>query len=61
MTRRITRLAVGLLSYYAVSLILVPAVKNRAAGAPGTFISCYLQMLYVSFVYPWLMKRFEKA
>ena len=61
MVKRFTRLAVGLLSYYAVSLIFVPAVKNWISGAPGTFISCYLQMLYVAFIFPWILKRFEKT
>ena len=61
MVKRFTRLAVGLLSYYAVSLIFVPAVKNWIYGAPGTFVSCYLQMLYVAFIFPWILKRFEKT
>ena len=61
MVKRFTRLAVGLLSYYAVSLIFVPAVKNWISGAPGTFVSCYLQMLYVAFIFPWILKRFEKT
>ncbi len=60
MKQRFTRLAVGLLSYYAVSLILVPIIKDGISGAPGTFISCYLQILYVSFIFPWIIKRFEK-
>ena len=61
MVKRFTRLAVGLLSYYAVSLIFVPAVKDWISGAPGTFVSCYLQMLYVAFIFPWILKRFEKT
>ena len=61
MVKRFTRLAVGLLSYYAVSLIFVPAVKNWISGAPGTFVSCFLQMLYVAFIFPWILKRFEKT
>ena len=61
MMKRVTRLAAGLLSYYVVSLIFVPAVKNWISGAPGTFVSCYLQMFYVTFVFPWLFRRFEKA
>ena len=61
MVKRFTRLAVGLLSYYAVSLIFVPAVKNWISGAPGTFVSCYLQMLYVSFIFPLILNRFEKT
>ena len=59
MMKRITRLTVGLLSYYAVSLIFVPAVKSWIPGAPGTFVSCYLQMFYVVFLFPWLLKHFE--
>ena len=61
MMKRIVRLTVGLLSYYVVSLIIVPAIKNWIAGVPGTFVSCYLQMLYVSFIFPWMLKRFEKT
>ncbi len=61
MMKRITRLTVGLLSYYAVSTILVPVLKNWISGVPGTFVSCYLQMFYVTFIFPWLVKRFEKA
>jgi undecaprenyl-diphosphatase len=61
MMKRVTRLVLGLLSYYAVSLIVVPWLKNMIPGAPGTFISCYLQMFYISFIFPWSMKHFEKA
>ena len=60
MMKRMTRLTVGLLSYYVVSLIVVPVVKSWIAGVPGTFVSCYLQMFYVSFIFPWIIKRFEK-
>ena len=59
MMRRVTRLAVGLLLYYLVSLILVPAVKGWVSGPLGTFVSCYLQMFYVSFLFPWLFTHFE--
>ena len=61
MMRRMMRLTFGLLSYYVVSLIFVPAVKDWISGAPGTFVSCYLQMFYVAFIFPWLLKHFEKA
>ena len=60
MMKRITRLTFGLLSYYAVSLILVPVLMDLISGAPGTFVSCYAQMFYVSFLFPLLIKRFEK-
>ena len=60
MMKRMTRLAVGLFGYYLVSLILVPEIKNWISGAAGTLVSCYVQMFYVSFLFPWLFKRFEK-
>ena len=60
MMKRVSRLTFGLLSYYAVSLIFVPAIKDWISGAPGTFVSCYLQMFYVSFLFPWIMKHCEK-
>ena len=60
MIRRVTQLVTGLLSYYAVSLILVPAVKNGLPGASGTVVSCFLQMFYVAFLFPWCAKKLEK-
>lgn len=57
---RLTRLAVGVLSYYAVALILVPLLKNMISGAPGTAISCFLQMFFVTFIFPWCLVHFEK-
>ena len=60
MMKRITRMTIGLLSYYAVSLIIVPVIKNCVIGMPGTFISCYLQMFYVAFIFPCMLKQFEK-
>lgn len=58
---RIARLAVGLLSYYAVSLILVPLIKSLIPGPAGTVISCFLQMFYVSFLFPLCIKHLEKS
>ena len=60
MVRRVTRVATGLLSYYAVSLILVPFVKGLLPGAAGTICSCFVQILYVSFVFPLCVKHLEK-
>ena len=60
MMKRITRLIFGLFIYYIVSLIFVPALKDGISGAPGTFISCYVQVFYVTFIFPWLLKCFEK-
>ncbi len=61
MMQRTVRLVFGLLSYYAVSLMLVPAVKDWIGGVPGIFVSCFLQMFYVSFIFPWIFKRLEKS
>ncbi|MBQ4435126.1 MAG: phosphatase PAP2 family protein [Clostridia bacterium] len=60
MKTRVTRVATGLLSYYAVSLILVPLVKGWIPGPAGTVVSCFLQMFYVSFIFPWCLKHLEK-
>ena len=60
MVRRITRLVTGLLSYYAVCLILLPLVKSWIPGIAGTIFSCFLQMFYVSFVFPWCFSRAER-
>ena len=60
MVRRVTRMATGLLSYYAVSLILVPFIKGLLPGAAGTIVSCFVQILYVSFVFPLCVKHLEK-
>ena len=56
---RIARLAIGLLSYYAVSLILLSLLKSLIPGAAGTIISCFVQMFYVSFIFPLCIKYFD--
>ncbi len=58
---RIIRLVCGLLSYYLVSLILVPLLKDLIPGAAGTVISCFVQMFYITFIFPWWIKHNEKA
>ena len=57
MVTRAARLASGLLGYYAVSLILMPLLKQWLPGAGGTIASCFLQMFYVSFVFPWCARH----
>ena len=59
MMTRMTRLTIGLLSYYAVSLILIPLVKSWIPGVGGTISSCFIQMFYVTFVFPLCIKHFE--
>ena len=59
MEQRISRMVCGLLGYYAGSLILVPLIKTMITGPAGTVISCFLQMFYISFLFPLMMKRLE--
>lgn len=57
--RRLARIVVGLLGFYAVSLILIPLLKSWIPGPAGTVITCFLQMFYVSFLFPFCAQRFE--
>jgi hypothetical protein len=59
--RKLTRVATGLLLYYVVSLILVPVMKGWIPGSAGTLVSCFLQMFYVAFLFPWGVARLEKG
>lgn len=58
--RRIGRLVSGLLSFYAVSFLLVPLVKKLIPRPAGTILSCFLQMFFVVFLFPLCLKLFEK-
>ena len=58
--KKLTRGAFGLLIYYAVSLILVPLLKSWIPGPAGTVISCFLQIFYITFLFPWCVKHLEK-
>ncbi len=60
LTRRFTRLVTGLLSYYAVSLILVPLIKSWISGPAGTVCTCFLQVFFITFIFPWCLRLFEK-
>ena len=59
-TRKLTRAAFGLIFFYAVTLILVPQIKAMLPGPTGTIVSCFFQMFYVAFLFPWCIKHFEK-
>lgn len=59
--QRLNRLVTGLLSYYAVSLIVVPLIKGRISGPAGTVASCFFQMFYLAFLFPWCVTRLEKT
>ncbi len=60
MVKRVSRVTVGLLLYYLISLIVVPMVKSWVPGAAGTISSCFIQMFYVSFIFPWCIRLLEK-
>ena len=60
LVKRVTRLAVGLFLFYIVSLILVPQLKAWIPGPAGTTISCFVQMFYIAFLFPLLIRRMEK-
>ena len=55
-----TRITAGVLGYYAVSLILVPLIRDSLAGAASAVVSCFLQMFYVVFLFPLLFECLEK-
>ncbi len=59
--QKLMRAVVGLLGYYAVSLILVPPFKAWISGPAGTFLSSFLQMFYVTFLFPLCAKRMERS
>ena len=60
MIRRIIRLVTGVLSYYAVNLILCSQIKNLIGGPAGIIVSCFVQMFYISYLYPLCLKYLEK-
>lgn len=60
LVKRTTRLSVGLLGYYVVYLIFAQLIKKWIPGAVGTIAASFVQMFYISFIFPWLMKRYEK-
>ncbi len=61
MKRRLTRLTIGLLIHYAISLILLPLIKGWLPGAAGTVTSCFLQMFYVTAIFPFCLKYLEHS
>ena len=60
MSQRISRTANGLLGFYAMSLIIVPVVKDLIGGPLGTLVSCFIQMFFIVFIYPLCIARYEK-
>ncbi len=37
------------------------ALQDFRNGAGGTIASCFLQMFYVSFLFPWCIRHLERA
>ena len=58
--RKLSRAVIGLLGFYAVSLILNALLKSWISGPVGTTLSCFLQILYIVFLFPLCAKHFER-
>jgi undecaprenyl-diphosphatase len=57
---RMTRLVTGLFSYYAVTLILKEILNSSFSTVAATILISFIQTFYVTFVFPWCIKRWEK-
>ena len=57
--QRVIRVVVGLVGYYVVSLILNTLIKEWIPGSVGTVISCFMQMFYVTFLFPLCIRFME--
>lgn len=60
MMTRVTRLVIGLFGYYVVDLILSFFLKEWIPGAGGSLASNFLQLFYISFIFPWCIKHVEQ-
>ena len=59
--QRLTRLTFGMMFFYVVSLIIMPWIKGLISGPAGTIVSCFIQMFYITFIFPWCAARLEKT
>ena len=59
--KKLGRALFGLLGYYSVSFVLNSQIKLWLSGPAATIITCFLQMFYISFLFPFCIKKFEKA
>ena len=50
--QRIARIVIGLLGYYIINLIISPLIKECISGSVGTLITSFLQVFYVTFLFP---------
>ena len=60
MQERFLRLAAGLMGYYVLSLVINPLIKEAVVGTAGTIMTCFLQMPYVVFLFPFVMARWSE-
>ncbi|MBO7699752.1 MAG: hypothetical protein J6S47_01575 [Eubacteriaceae bacterium] len=56
---RVSRSAVGIPFFYAVDLIIAPAVSGLIGGAAGAFMTLFIPVFFVTFIYPWCFSRAE--
>ncbi|ETP71771.1 membrane-associated phospholipid phosphatase [Lachnospiraceae bacterium JC7] len=61
MQQRFYRLMGGLMGYYVVTLIINSLVKKAVTGFTATVITCFIQMFYIVFVFPYIIKLFNKV
>ena len=38
----------------------MPRIKAGLSGPAATIITCFIQMFYITFLFPWCAKRLEK-
>lgn len=60
MKQRGFRCAAGLFGYFVFTYIICPPVKSALAGAAGNFVSCFIQMFYVVYIFPAFMAWTER-
>ena len=60
MEQRATRLLFGLLTLYAVNLIIGNSLNAAIGGSLGIIVQCALQMIYVVLIFPVIFTFFEK-
>ena len=58
--RKLARAVIGLMGYYALSLIFGALLKQWMPGAAASALSCFLQIFYIVFLFPACAKRFEQ-
>ena len=59
-SRKLTRIAVGMLLYYAVTLIAGELLKDWISGPMGNVCANFLEMFYVVFLFPCCIRQMEK-